>query len=259
MSSEMAPIQTTAAERRRPESNRRAVTPPPPDQPARMVEHEPSPATGRQSAERVARRLRRQIASHAIAPGARLREWDVARDCDVPRLTAREALDALVHQGFLERQPNRGVVVRRRELPELLQLFDLREVNEGLCARLAARNAEPESWDDLIALFGAPMAAVVERKDLDAYVRNYEKLRRRLMQAADSSPLTDILQRLQDMTGVFSHRVLLVSDRTQQALHDHRAVLAALSRGNAAAAERARRTTISNVRAMVQRYHAFVL
>ena len=256
----MAPIEMTSAdEARRPAADRRSATTAQPAQPAAEREDGSAPASGRQSAERVARRLRQQIASHSIAPGARLREWDVARDCNVPRLTAREALDALVHQGFVERQPNRGVVVRRRELPELLQLFDLREVNEGLCARLAARNAEPESWDDLIALFGAPMEAVVARKDLDAYVRNYEKLRRRLMEAAGSPPLADILQRLQDMTGVFSHRVLLASDRTQHALHDHRAVLAALRRGNAAAAERARRTTISNVRAAVQRYHAFVL
>lgn len=239
----MAPIEQTSAGPRQREGNGTASV----------------PAPGRESAARVARRLRQQIASHAVPPGARLREWDVARDCGVPRLTAREALDALVHQGFVERQPNRGVVVRRRELPELLQLFDLREVNEGLCARLAARNAAPESWDDLIGLFGAPMEAVIERKDLDGYVRNYEKLRRRLMDAAASPPLAEILQRLQDMTGVFSHRVLLVSDRTQRALHDHRAVLAALRRGNAAAAERARRTTISNVRAAIERYHALVL
>lgn len=243
MSNKLAPIEQTSAGPRQREGNRAA----------------PAAASGRESAARVARRLRQQIASHAVPPGARLREWDVARDCGVPRLTAREALDALVHQGFVERQPNRGVVVRRRELPELLQLFDLREVNEGLCARLAARNAPPESWDDLISLFGAPMEAVVERKDLDSYVRNYEKLRRRLMDAAASPPLAEILQRLQDMTGVFSHRVLLVSDRTQRALHDHRAVLAALRRGNAATAERARRATISNVRAAIERYHAFVL
>jgi hypothetical protein len=36
-------------------------------------------------------------------------------------------------------------------------------------------------------------------------------------------------------------------------------VLDALRRGNAATAERARRATIANVRAAVERYHAFVL
>ena len=177
----------------------------------------------------------------------------------VPRLTAREALDSLVHQGFAERQPNRGVVVKRRDLAELLQLFDLREVNEGLCARLAARNAAPESWDDLIALFGEPMAEVVARKDLDAYVETYQAMRRRLIEAAASPMLGDLLNRLTDMTGMYSRRLLLLTDRTQHALADHRAVLAALRRGDAGAAEAARQATIVNVRAAIERYHAYVL
>jgi len=207
----------------------------------------------------VAHSLRERIASHAIAPGARLREWDVANDFGVPRLTAREALEALVHLGFVERQPNRGIVVRRRELAEVLRLFEMREVNEGLCARIAARTASPESWNDLIELFGAPMQAIVERKDLQAYVRHYERFRHRLIAAAQAPPLADLLLRLNDMTSIFGRRVLLISDRTVHALRDHRAVLAALRRADAAAAEAARRATIANVRAAVEHYHEFVL
>jgi DNA-binding GntR family transcriptional regulator len=213
----------------------------------------------RASVRDVVHRLRQRIAGHTIPPGARLREWDVAADFGIPRLTAREALEALVHLGFVERQPNRGIVVRRRELAEVLRLFEMREVNEGLCARIAARNAPGKSWDDLIELFGAPMQTIVDRKDLHAYVRHYEQFRHRMIDAAASPPLAELLQQLNDMTSIFGRRVLLVSDRTQHALHDHRAVLAALRRGDAAAAERARRATIANVRAAVEQYHAFVL
>jgi DNA-binding GntR family transcriptional regulator len=213
----------------------------------------------RTNVKEVVHRLRARIAAHEIPPGARLREWDVAADFGVPRLLAREALDALVHLGFVERRPNRGIVVRRRDLPEILGLFEMRAVNEGLCARMAACNAPPEGWDDLIALFDAPMQDIVERKDLHAYVQHYEQFRRRLIEAAAFPPLTELLERLNDMTVTFGRRVLLVSDRTQHALHDHRAVLAALRRGDAAAAERLRRATIANVRAAVERYHAFVL
>ena len=220
---------------------------------------EEAPALVRPSVKDVVHRLRERIASHTIPPGGRLREWDVATDFGIPRLTAREALEALVHLGFVERQPNRGIVVRRRDLSEVLRLFEMREVNEGLCARIAARNASPESWDDLIELFGAPMRDIVDRKDLHAYVRHYEQFRCRLIDAADSPPLADLLQQLNDMTIIFGRRVLLVSDRTEHALRDHRAVLAALRRGDATAAEDQRRATIANVRAAVERYHAFVL
>lgn len=219
---------------------------------------EPPPPV-RASVREVARRLRERIAAHAVPPGARLREWEVATEFGVPRLTARESLEALVHLGFVERQPNRGIVVRRRELAEVLGLFEMREVNEGLCARLAARNAEPQLWDDLIRVFGGPMQEIVGRKDLHAYVRHYEQFRRRLIEAAAAPPLAELLHRLNDMTSIFGRRVLLVSDRTEHALHDHRAVLSALHARDAAAAEAARRATIANVRAAVAQYHEFVL
>ena len=207
----------------------------------------------------VAAQLRARIATHAIAPGSRLREWDVAGEFAVPRLTARDALDILVHQGFVAREPNRGVLVRRRDLVEVMHLFELREVNEGLAARRAAHVAPPGSWDDLISAFGAPMEAFVAQQDLENYVRTYDRLHKRLIAAADSPPLAELLHRLNDMTAIYGRRVLLVSDRTQHALADHRAVLDALRRGDARAAEQARRATIANVRVAVERYHSFVL
>jgi DNA-binding GntR family transcriptional regulator len=215
--------------------------------------------TGRSSAAEIAGRLRRRIATQAIAPGSRLREWDVAGEFAVPRLTAREALDTLAHQGFVERQPNRGVLVRRYELAEVLHLFEMREVNEGLCARLAAQRAGGKGWDDLIAHFGSPMEAFVAHHDLDNYVGGYDRFHGRLIATAGSPQLAELLIRLNDMTSIFGRRVLLVSDRTQHALADHRAVLAALRQGDTTAAEQARRRTIANVRAVVERYSAFVL
>jgi len=86
---------------------------------------EPRALAARTGVKEVAHRLRERIAIHTIPPGARLREWDVAADFGVPRLTAREALEALVHLGFVERQPNRGIVVRRRELAEVPRDFAL--------------------------------------------------------------------------------------------------------------------------------------
>jgi DNA-binding GntR family transcriptional regulator len=223
---------------------------------------DPAPLTDtleRIGAAEVARLLRRRIAAHDIHPGSRLREWEVAGQFGVSRLAAREALDILVHLDFVDRQPNRGIVVKRRELPEILGLFEIREVNEGLCARLAARGVPEAFWQDLVELFDAPMAAIVERKDLHAYVANYEELRTRLIEAAASPALADLLHRLYDLTDIFVRRILLASDRTHYGLRDHRAVLAALRAGDAEEAERLRRQTIVNIRSSVERYSAFVL
>jgi DNA-binding FadR family transcriptional regulator len=115
------------------------------------------------------------------------------------------------------------------------------------------------SWQDLVKLFGAPMAAIVERKDLHAHVANYEELRARLIEAAALPALADLLHWLYDLTDIYVRRVLLASDRTHFGLRDHRAVLAALRAGDAEEAERMRRETIANIRSAVDRYSALVL
>jgi len=219
----------------------------------------PAATESRLGVAELAARLRDQIADHEIPPGARLREWDLATEYGVPRLVARDALERLTHLGFADRQPNRGVVVHRFGIEEILRLYDMREVNEGLCARLAAHNAHTGTWDELIETFGDTMADVVERKDFNAYSAHYERLRTRLITVADSPPLAELLERLNDMTRIVGRRMLLVSDRATHALHEHRAVLAALRAGDAGAAEQLRRATIRNVKESVWRYHTFLL
>jgi DNA-binding GntR family transcriptional regulator len=231
------------------------TTKPPPSSSA-ALRREAKPRIG---AGELAGRLRHQIANHEIPPGARLREWDIATEYGVPRLVARDALDRLIQLGFADRQPNRGVAVHRFGIEEVLHLYDMREVNEGLCARLAAQNARPELWDDLIETFGERMADIAERKDFDAYSREYEQLRTRLITAAGSPPLAALLEILNDMTRIVGRRMLLVSDRATHALNDHRAVLTALRAGDAGSAEQLRRATIRNVKEAVWRYHTFLM
>jgi len=96
------------------------------------------------------------------------------------------------------RAPHRGVVVHRFGLEEMVQLYDMREVNEGLCARLAARHVGPETWDGLIELFDEPMAKIVRDKQFDAYSSHYERLRKALIDAAASPPLAELLRRMLD-------------------------------------------------------------
>jgi DNA-binding GntR family transcriptional regulator len=197
----MAPIVRTVQAESRRASPRRSRT------------QETAPRVG---VAELVRQLRERIASHAIAPNSRVREWDVATEFGVPRLLAREALDRLAQLGFVDRQPNRGVVVHRFRLEELVQLYDMREVNEGLCARLAARHVGPETWDGLIELFGEAMAKIVHDKQFDAYSSHYERLRKALVDAAASPPLAELLERLNDMTRIAGRRMLLVSERASR-------------------------------------------
>ena len=73
-------------------------------------------------------------------PGAKLREPDLAEEFGVASHRVRDALAALEQRGLVERIPNRGALVMRLDLSQVFYIYDLREVLEGLCARLATEN-----------------------------------------------------------------------------------------------------------------------
>jgi len=203
--------------------------------------------------------LRRRILRSELPPGARLREQDIADAHGVSRPRVREVLSLLEARGLVDREPNRGAVVRRPSLAELLNIYDVREALEGMCARLAAARAAPESWQDLVDLFAGPTEHALKAGDIDTYVAHYLELRARMLEAAQNDVLVATLQPLHDRTSTVMRRLILVTGRAEDGLREHQAVVAALRAGDADAAEAAKRAQIRAARAALERYHRFVL
>lgn len=91
-----------------------------------------------ESVEQVVARIREGIVTGRFAQGQRLIARDLTEDLGFSRGTLREAFGHLASEGLLELVPNRGAAVRRLSRKEVLELFQIRELLEGLSARLAA-------------------------------------------------------------------------------------------------------------------------
>ncbi|MFZ5557154.1 MAG: GntR family transcriptional regulator [Pseudomonadota bacterium] len=218
-----------------------------------------SGGSGRGPAPDVLQVLRERIARQEIAPGAKLREQDLAQEFGVPRTRIREAFAALENRGLIERIPNRGAVVSRLDLSQVFYIYDLREVLEGLCVRLATQNVPPESWQDLVELFGAPMEQRVREGDFDAFIAGYERFRRRSIEAARNPVLAQMLDSIYEKTQVLIRRIIILPGRAEVGLREHRAVLDAMRRGDAGAAENLRRENMRSAKAFLLRYQKYVL
>lgn len=83
------------------------------------------------TAERVAGALRDRLFEGRLAPGTPLREVDLATALQVSRSTVREALQILVGEGLLTRQPHRGVAVKALSVADIEDLFRARHVLEA--------------------------------------------------------------------------------------------------------------------------------
>lgn len=219
----------------------------------------PDRGAGAASTQAILDQLRERIATHAIPPGAKLLEQKLAREFKVSRARIRDVFGALELRGLIRRTPNRGAVVSRLELTQVFEIYDVREALEGLCVRLATEKTPPESWDDLVALFGAPMEAKLRAGEIKAYEQAITAMRRRLIEAADNPVLAAMLDSILEKTRVIMRRVLILPGRAEKGLREHQAVLAAMRRGDAAEAERLKRANIRSAIKDLRRYQDFVL
>jgi DNA-binding GntR family transcriptional regulator len=203
--------------------------------------------------------LRERIASHQLKPGTRLSEKQLCEEFAVSRAVVRDAFTKLEQRGLIQRSPNKSPVVVRLELTQVFDIYLVRERLEGLCARLAAQKVPPESWQDLVELFDAPMGQHVERGELEEYIRNIQTLRKRMIIAADTPVLTEMLDLINDKVSEIARRIIVLPGRAQKGLEEHRAIVAALRRGDAAESERLRRANIASSAEYLKRYERFVL
>lgn len=203
--------------------------------------------------------LRERIANQSIAPGAKLRETDLAAEYGVPRSRIRDALAALEQRGLVVREPNRGAIVTKLDLSQVFHIYDLREALEGLAARLATERMPPEHWQADLALFKGPMKEHVDRGNFDAYIEQYEAFRLRIIDAAGNPVLKEMLDIIFEKTQVLIRRIIILPGRAEQGRRQHLATIEAMRRGDAAEAERLRREGLRSAKSTLEKYQRYVL
>lgn len=204
-------------------------------------------ARGEGLAEQAYGVLREAILSHALPPGARLSVPELARQLEISRSPVREAIARIQYEGLADFEPHRGAVVARIDLPALAEIYQIREVLEGLAVRLAVESGDSALGTDLEQLWQDHRKAIDEgdeerRIDLDT------AFHLRIREAADSERLAEQLDRLQGQIRLAMSTTAHRGGGMQAALAEHRAVLDAVLRGDAAGAEQLARDHIRRLR-----------
>src|SRR2546421_2642328 len=97
-----------------------------------------SPQTAR---HRVREDVRRMILSGELKPGTRLTQQHLAKKFGVAQSVVRESLLELQASGLVRSVDNLGIFVSDLDNDTLLHAYHVREVIEGLAARLACERA----------------------------------------------------------------------------------------------------------------------
>ncbi len=205
------------------------------------------------------RKLRRRIVTREIPLGTRLREQDLASEFQVSRARIREVLQLLEQRELVVRQPNKGVVVRRYSLEELLERFEIVECLFGLAARLATERADSRKWQIWLDLFEGPMSDLLKENRLHEYLANISHLQREIAEAARNEPLRNLISQYTDMIGPYIQKALVISDHARDAVDHHKAVLEAMIQGDAESADRLRRKQLRSSRQILEQFHDLLL
>lgn len=96
-------------------------------------------------ADKILKDLRDDIINCSVGAGELLTEMEISQRYGSSKTPAREALNSLCVEGYLEKLPNRGYLVKAVSLGDIQNLFQFRYILESASAELAAMQATPES------------------------------------------------------------------------------------------------------------------
>ena len=198
--------------------------------------------------------IRDAIRTKVLGPGERLVDVELAAALDMSRTPVREALRRLESEGLVENAPRRGPSVMTLTLQDLVDIFEIDEVLEGLAARSAAQRmgtAEIEALGQVVSRMEQALAAGDESALATANTQFHSMMRL----GSKNGRLPAMLGQLRDTAPTLrSHQ--LSPERAPIAIAEHRAIYQAIAARDGAEAERLSREHTQNaLRAHVLAHH----
>jgi len=189
------------------------------------------------AADVVRETLRDAILDSQLTPGTWLREEELARYFGVSRTPVREALQILRSEGLIEAAPNQGARVAALTTDDVLALYLVREVLDGLAARLATTRMSAAQWERIDALLEEmEEAAAVE--DVERVADLNLQFHRTIRQAANNTYLNRFMEQVEHGVQRFSDTIFTYPGRGTDAVREHREICDAMRSGDSARAER---------------------
>jgi GntR family transcriptional repressor for pyruvate dehydrogenase complex len=207
----------------------------------------------------IVEQLKGLVDSGELSPGSKLlSETKLAEQLSVSRSSLREALNALVHLGYLERR-NRGLCVasetgrhvsaslplpRSKEEYSIAEMIEIRRIIETQLCSLAAKRAEP---DDIRALGQDLQKMKAEVDSPEDFITSDHHFHLCIAKAAKNGILGEFIEKVGDL---FRSNIALIvqkSSISRRSLRYHQQIFDAIRRGDGPRARRAMAEHIADI------------
>lgn len=203
-------------------------------------------------AEQAYAEIKRQILNRQLAPGARLNIDALSRECGVSTSPLREALVRLGAEGLVCFEANTGFSVAPvPDEAQMRQLLEYRALLEAHGARVGAPRSSPETLatmkrciDDMAAM----RAKGVDYAHYRAYFELEQAFHQAIVDSAGNEVISAAYHELHLVLAVARLSVVPESNQlgSDEAIVEHRKILAAFEAADAVAAEAAVRAHIDS-------------
>jgi len=186
---------------------------------------------------KVYERLKAMILERKLLPGDKIPQEKLAQDLGISRTPLVNALKVLEKEKLVQSLPRRGFFVRLFNKQEMISIFELREVLEGLAARRAALNISDKEIEHLRGFFQA-FRRLSDITDVKGYAKEDRRFHSFLLGIGAKEFLKSILETYNII--IYSYQVISSEGLVQspnESIQDHLAVIDAVSRRDEEAAE----------------------
>jgi DNA-binding GntR family transcriptional regulator len=188
---------------------------------------------------KVYKSLKAMILGQKLSPGAKIYQEKLADDLGVSRTPLVNALKKLEQEKLIVAVPRKGFYVRRFSPQEMIRIFELREVLEGLAARRASVRITDGQLQKLQSFFKG-FRVSDQANDVERYAEEDRRFHNFLIEIGGDEILSGILEMYNLITASYlvGFRGGLVRP-PRETLPEHLAIIGAVHRQDAEKAEQA--------------------
>ena len=186
---------------------------------------------------RVFRELREDILNGNYQENDELKEAAIADELGVSRTPVREAFRQLELEGLIRIVPNKGAYVTGISVSDVADIYEIRSLLEGLCARWATKKITKEKIEELEEII-LLSEFHLEKEHYDQLIELDNRFHMNLYEACESKMLIHLLKDFHQYVQKQRQQTLSDHERSAAAVAEHKSIMEAIRDGNAQLAEK---------------------
>jgi DNA-binding GntR family transcriptional regulator len=189
--------------------------------------------------------IRKLIIEGALAPGSKVIVRPLSEHLRLSATPIKSALSALERDGFLTTIPHRGYFVPEVSVQDMREIYELREVLDGIAARNAASLTDPAAFvEEVLRPLYEQQQERVSEGDGIGYSDVDMAFHRAIWHVSGNSRLAQVTDNLGGQLRFGSGSSSRLPGRIPDALREHATIMDALAKGDATRAERESRAHV---------------